>query len=134
MGLSRTAIEAKRYGVFTCENCSTLGDAARRMVEEDVSALVITDAQGSLSGIISRTDIIRAAITHEAWSDLPITDFSSPQVVTVTADATLRDVAMILLDRHIHRVVVVREENGLKRPVSVISAADIVYHLSKESY
>lgn len=133
MGLSQTVLEAKRYGVFTCENCATLGDAARRMVQEDVSALVITDAQGGVSGILSRTDIIRAAITHEAWAGLPIADFANPQVVTVTAEATLRDVGMILLDRHIHRVVVVREENGMKRPVSVISAADIVYHLSREN-
>lgn len=133
MGLNRTAIEAKRHEVFTCNNCSNLGDAAQRMVEEDVSALVITDARGDLAGILSRTDIIRAAITHETWSELPIADFVNPQVVTVAAEATLRDVAMILLDRHIHRVVVVREEDGIRCPVSVISAADIVYHLSQET-
>jgi CBS domain-containing protein len=134
MSLSRTAVEAKRYGVFTCENCTTLGDAARRMVEEDISSLVIIDANGGLAGILSRIDIIRAAIHSASWSELPIEDYANPHVVTVTAEATLRDVAAILLDHHIHRVVVVREENGLMRPISVISAADIVYHLNRESH
>jgi CBS domain-containing protein len=109
-----------------------LGEATRRMVAEDISALVIIDEHGALAGILSRTDIIRAAITNEAWAELPISQFSNPQVVTVTPEATLRDVGMVLLDRHIHRVVVVRDENGVKRPVSVISAADIVYHLNRE--
>jgi hypothetical protein len=36
-----------------------------------------------------------------------------------------------LLDHRIHRVVMVREEAGKKQPLSIISAADLVYHLAK---
>jgi hypothetical protein len=37
------------------------------------------------------------------------------------------------LDQQIHRVVAVREEGGKKRPISVVSAADIVYHMVKNN-
>jgi CBS domain-containing protein len=132
MSLDQTALEAKRYGVFTSESSMTLAEATRRMVVEDVSALVITDADGYLTGILSRTDVIRAAIQMQDWQDRLVEEFMNTDVVTVPIQATLRDVAEILLDHRIHRVVVIREDEGRKQPLSIISAADVVYHLAKD--
>ncbi len=131
MSLDQTALEAKRYGIFSSECCMTLAEATQRMVDEDVSALVVTDHEGNLAGILSRVDVIRAALLHEDWARRSVEEFMNPNVVTVPIQATLRDVAEILLDHRIHRVVVVREEDGKKQPLSVISAADLVYHLVK---
>lgn len=131
--LNQTALEAKRYGVFVCEHCMSLSDAVKQMVSEDISALVITDADGCLTGILSRTDLIRAAIEREEdWWEQPVGAYMNKDVITVPPDATLRDVGVILLDNRIHRVVVAYEEDGKKRPLSVISATDIVYHLAKD--
>ena len=129
---NQTALEAKRYGVFSCENCRTLGDAIRVMVSEDISALVIMDPEGYLIGLISRTDIIRAAIEHEEdWMHQAVADYMSRDVITVPPEATLHEVGMLLRERRIHRVVVTLDEEGKKKPLSVISDADLVYHLSK---
>ena len=132
MSLDQTALEAKRYGVLASECCVTLAEATQRMVEEDVSALVVTDEDGYLAGILSRIDVIRAALLHEDWANRPVEEFMNHEVVTVPMHATLRHVAEILLDHRIHRVVMVREEAGKKQPLSIISAADLVYHLIKD--
>jgi CBS domain-containing protein len=133
MMLNQTALEAKRYGVFICEHCMRLSDAVKQMVSEDISALVITDEDGYLAGILSRTDLIRAAIERgDDWWEQPVGAFMNKDVITVPPAATLRDVGVILLDNRIHRVVVAYEEGGRKRPLSVISATDIVYHLAKD--
>jgi CBS domain-containing protein len=132
MSLDQTALEAKRYGVLASERRVRLADATRHMVAEDVSALVITDQQGYLIGLLSRIDVIRAAIQQPDWAEQLVEEHMNADVVTVPIEASLRDVAEILLDHRIHRVVVVREEDGKKQPLSVISAADIVYHLAKE--
>lgn len=132
MSLDLTALEAKRYGVLASQCCVTLAEATRNMVAEDVSALVVTDKDGQLAGILSRIDVIRAAIQRPDWASQPVEAFMNTQVVTVPAQATLRDVAEILLHHRIHRVVVVREDQGKIQPLSVISAADIVYHLAKD--
>jgi CBS domain-containing protein len=132
MSLDQTTLEAKRYGVFATEYSMKLGAATQRMVEEDVSALVVTDEEGYLAGILSRIDVIRAALLHEDWADRRVEEFMNEDVVTVSMHATLRDVAEILLDHRIHRVVMVREEAGKKQPLSIISAADLVYHLIKD--
>jgi CBS domain-containing protein len=53
--------------------------------------------------------------------------------VTVNLDETLQTVMELLLDRHIHRVVAVSREPGGVRPVAVLSAADIVYHMANQA-
>ena len=54
------------------------------------------------------------------------------QVVTVGLQTSLKDVRSLLLDRQIHRVVVVRPEGDRLRPIAIVSAADLVYHMVKE--
>jgi CBS domain-containing protein len=132
MSLDQTALEAKRYGVLTTEYHTKLAEATRLMVEEDFSALVVVDEDGYLAGILSRIDVIRAALLHEDWADRRVEEFMHQDVVTVPIHATLRDVGEILLDHRIHRVVMVREEAGKLQPLSIISAADLVYHLTKD--
>jgi signal-transduction protein with cAMP-binding, CBS, and nucleotidyltransferase domain len=126
-----TIIQAKRYGVFTCREQVKLLTAARQMAEEDISALVVVDKDGYLLGIITRTDLMRALCEHEDWAKMPVEDYMSRQVVTVSPKDHLREVAQLLLDKGIHRVVAVQVEDGKPKPVAVISAADIVYHMSK---
>lgn len=127
----QTVIQAKRLGVFDCQEATLLGEAVRKMVAEDVSALVVVDQEGSLAGIVTRFDMLRALVEHEDWSDRPVADYMAREVVTVGQNTTLLEVADILLQRHIHRVVVARNEDGKQVPVAVVSAADLVYHMSR---
>jgi signal-transduction protein with cAMP-binding, CBS, and nucleotidyltransferase domain len=135
MKKSRTVLQAKRYGVYTCPPTCTLLEAARKMVTDDISALIVVNKDGSLAGVISRTDVLRAHLALEPWEKAPVRDYMSTQVVTVTPDDLLRDVAQHLIDRHIHRVVVVKPDpdTAQPRPVAVVSAADLVYHLVKDA-
>jgi CBS domain-containing protein len=126
-----TVLQAKRLEVFTLPLTATLRDAARRMVERQISSLVVVDDAGELQGVITRTDLIRAYLALDDWDAQPVTRYMTRDVITVTPQAVLRDVAHQLLDHHIHRVVVVSEEGG-RRPVSVVSSSDLIYHMLKE--
>ena len=127
----QTVLEAKRIGVFSCKTGTTLGDAARYMVSEDVSALVVTDEEGCLAGIITRTDLLRALLASSAWDVHTIDEYMIVDVVTVSPQTHLSQVAELLLQKHIHRVVVVRDDDGKSSPISVVSAGDLVYHMVK---
>jgi CBS domain-containing protein len=56
----------------------------------------------------------------------------STDVVTVDPHTLLKQVAELLLENKIHRVVVVREVNGRERPIAVVSDGDFLYHMVKE--
>jgi CBS domain-containing protein len=128
-----TVLQAKRFGVFSCHKGDTLFEAAQRMVEEDISTLVVVDENGFLAGIITRTDLMKAFVSLNDWEKHKVSDLMNPDVVTVTPQTNLMRVAEILLEQQIHRVVAVREEGEKKRPISVVSAADIVYHMVKNN-
>jgi CBS domain-containing protein len=132
MKQGRTVLEAKRYGIYGCRPDATLLQAARRMVEEDVSALVVVDDDGCLAGVISRTDMLRAHLERADWANQAVASHMSRDVVSVTGEDDLRSVARLLLEKHIHRVVVVRDDGGRRRPVAVISDADLVYHMLRD--
>jgi CBS domain-containing protein len=128
-----TVLQAKRFGVFTCSKNDTLSEAAQRMVEEDISALVVVDENGFLNGIITRTDLLKAFVSLEDWEKHKVSGLMNPDVVTVTPQTNLMRVAEILLEQQTHRVVAVQEEGGKKHPISVVTAADIVYHMVKNN-
>lgn len=124
-----TVAEAKRFEVFGCSPHHTLLEASQKMVSEDISALVIVDDAGDLCGVITRTDLLRAHLAHDDWMTRQVIDFMSTDVITVSPNATLYEVAQLLTEKHIHRVVVVRRQHNHLRPVAVISDSDLVYHM-----
>jgi CBS domain-containing protein len=125
-------MQAKRLGVLTCAADTSLVAAAQRMTGEDVSALVVVDEDGGLAGIISRTDLLRAWEKGGRWAERTVEQYMSRNVVTVGLETTLGEVTDLLLEGRIHRVVVVRQEGDKVRPVGVVSAADVVYHMLKQ--
>jgi CBS domain-containing protein len=132
MKKGHTVLEAKRYGVYSCYRNTPLLEAAQKMVTEDISSLVVLNDDGYLTGIITRTDVVRAYLQNDGWENFPVADFMSADVITVSPKATLAEVAKLLQERHIHRVVVVREEDGGKqRAVAIVSDSDLLYHMIK---
>ncbi len=127
-----TVSQAKRYGVFSCSHRSNLLQVARKMADEDVSALVVLDDEGYMVGLISRMDLLRARTQCAVWAEQPVEAWMSQQVVTVSPRDKLSYVTDLILTNHIHRVVAVQEDNGRKRPLAVISSADLVYHMMKD--
>jgi CBS domain-containing protein len=59
-----------------------------------------------------------------------VEQFMTRQVITVTPDTLLSDAALLLLGRHIHRVVVVRQEEEGLRPIAVLSDSDLVCEMA----
>jgi CBS domain-containing protein len=134
MSMDQTVLEAKRIGVYDCSIRCTLNEAAGRMLDEDISALVAVDDEGCLAGIITRVDLLRAWQESPDWRFDAVQQYMNPDVVSVTEEVCLDEVARILLEKHIHRVVVVRPTNeGKPRPIAVVSAADLIYHMASEN-
>ena len=129
-----SVMQAKRFGVWTTASTATLLEVAREMVERNISGLVVVDAQGCLEGLITRTDLVRAAHDRRNWMNLTANDYMVRNVVTVGLEDSLQDVMDLLIEHHVHRVVAVEPENNKLRPIAVLSAADVVYHMAQENY
>ncbi|MCO6452503.1 MAG: CBS domain-containing protein, partial [Caldilineales bacterium] len=121
-----------RLGISHCHPHTTLQKACSKITDEDISSLVVVDGEGFLEGIITRTDVLRAALAdREGWAERLVADCMTRNVVTVTPEIDLQQAAERLVEHGIHRVVVVQQEGDRLRPLAVVSDSDIVYHLCR---
>ncbi len=125
-----TVLEAKRLGVTTCRASVSLMHAACTMQENNISALVVVDGEGYLAGVITRTDLVRAGYERPDWPRQTVGAYMNTNVVTVRLDDRLETVMALLIERHIHRVVAVEAVGDKLKPMGVLSAADVIYHMA----
>ncbi|NOX61041.1 MAG: CBS domain-containing protein [Chloroflexi bacterium] len=127
-------LAAKRLGIWATPPHTSLHAVADILTEEDISSLVVVDDNGYLLGIITRTDLLRAALKRpNDWRNQPASAWMTTNVVTIDPDATLQAAAEKLLEHCIHRVVVAQREKDKWRPIAVVSDGDIIYHLARRT-
>ncbi len=106
-----------------------LEDAEVLMRERAVSGLPVVDADGTLVGVISRTDVVEdgtipmAILLRKVPSGLRVGELMSSPAITVETTDPLIEAARRMRDNRIHRLVAV-DDRG--RPVGVLSASDFV--------
>jgi CBS domain-containing protein len=130
--MGRLVSEGMHRGIIACSSDTPVQEVARILTEQDISALVVTDNQ-ALVGIISRTDVVNARLYEQYWTQwhsLTAAHIMTKDVLTVPADATLEHAGRLLMERHIHRLVVVEERDGRQIPIGVLSLTDIVRDLA----
>jgi CBS domain-containing protein len=122
----RLVDQVMHRGILDCQPGTPVAEVARRMVENDVSALIVTDEQGYLAGVVSRTDLVTLRAFEEYWAELTAEHAMVQQVVTISPQASLSKACRLIVERKIHRLVVVENEGDQLRPVGVLSQTDIV--------
>lgn len=102
-----------------------------RLEELDVSALAVIDSDRRPVGVVSRTDLVRAArrphrgaprLKALEFVDEAVSEIMRPGVITVEVDRPLAEVALLMVEERIHRVFVT-ERGSL---VGVTSTLDLM--------
>lgn len=103
---------------------TTIFDAAKLMVENNMGLLVICDAieRTKLAGVISERDIMKAIASGKELS-APVDEVSSKRVITVRASYDVAEAAKAMNKSRIRHVVVVDEQG---KPIGVVSMRDLV--------
>ena len=101
----------------------TVPDAARLMVERQVSGLPVVDAEGALIGIVTERDVL---LRHETIRC--VGDVMTRGVVTAEETADYMDLVEILLQHGIKRVPIVRDN----RLIGIVSRTDLLRGLIEE--
>jgi CBS domain-containing protein len=96
-----------------------------------ISGLPVT-VDGVVVGVISQTDLLNARSSEligANWDRVKVRHLMTRPAVTVHLATTITRAARLILDEHIHRVVVVDEEGA---PVGVLTASDLLLVLLPE--
>jgi predicted transcriptional regulator len=92
--------------IISVENNVSVFEAVSVMVNNDVGSVVVTQ-DGSPVGIITERDILKKCCNKELWSkDLKVEDFMSSPLITIEADKSLGEAALLMSDKEIRRLLV----------------------------
>ena len=123
--LIRQILAAKGSDVVTTHAEATVADVVKLLGEKGIGAVVVTDHDGGLSGIISERDITRGLAEHGAeLLDMKVGNIMTRDVVTCTPDDGIEKLMSEMTERRFRHLPVVADQ----RMIGIISIGDVVKH------
>lgn len=116
--------DVMKRGVVTCRVTATAEEMARIMIENGVSALVVTDERLDACGVVTKTDL--AGRYGEDLSAITAEDIMSGGVFAVSPLSPVDEAVRLMVSRRIHQLVVVTEASAHRRPVGIFTLTDAV--------
>ncbi len=109
--------------VCTIQPEASAQQAAQLLYQKRISGAPVVNAQGQLIGMITEADII-SKVSREG---LRVADIMTHELIVVTEETPVGEIAQLLTERKIKRVPVVRDG----RLVGIVSRADIVHAVAE---
>src|ERR687886_32940 len=98
----------------------TLGEAAAKMTEMGIGAVVVSDF-GRMIGILSERDIMRAVADRVHSSEARVREWMTPDPVTATPDTPVDEAGRTMLEHGFRHLPVVEGE----RAIGIVSLRDV---------
>jgi CBS domain-containing protein len=117
-GLATGLGQLLRLAPVTCAPDAPLGGVLRTMEQHRIGSIVVVDPGARPLGIFTRQDVIGRIVLPQRGLDTPIRDVMSAPAVTLPAEATAGDAALIMARRGIRHVVVVEPDGVIAGVVS----------------
>lgn len=113
--------------VHTVSVDTSLRDAGGMMLEHDIGSVIVVDDTNRLEGILTATDFIRVVAEETCEPNLTVAVSMSTNVITTTANESIRTVADVMIEHGFHHVPVVNETD---RIIGIITTTDLTAYLS----
>lgn len=145
-----TAADVMNPRVLTVRADMSVREAARYLVEHEITGAPVEGEDGSLVGVVSVVDVTEAAsegLSAAAYHgrpgffsrpqerplsprdleqledrELTVEEIMTPEIFTVAEDTPVSEVARRMLRDHLHRLLVVRDD----KPVGMVSTSDLL--------
>jgi CBS domain-containing protein len=104
---------------------ASVSDAELLLRSYRISGLPVV-ANGALVGVISQTDLLNARSSELIggnWARVRVRHLMSRPPVAVHLATTVEHAARLMLERHIHRLVVVDDDDA---PIGVVTTSDLL--------
>lgn len=125
-----TILKQKGNQVSTISSTSSLLDASHMLASKKIGAVVVSDGEGQVAGILSERDIVRAISKGgAAVLSSPVADMMTRDVITCTESETLDNIMQIMTRGRFRHLPVV---DSAGRLAGIISIGDAVkFHIGE---
>lgn len=97
-----------------------------------VHGLPVVDELGTLVGVLSETDLVRARTTEhmwEGWPGLKVRHLMTSPALTAIVTTPMEEAVRTMEECHVHRLIVVEEDE--ETPIGVVSMSDVVHAMAE---
>jgi CBS domain-containing protein len=117
-----TILASKGAKVVTIRPEQTLREALAMLAKHSIGALIVTDATGTLVGILSERDIVREAVRNERLFDLAVSSIMTRNVITGHPSDDVNAVANTMTSKRFRHLPVL--DGG--KVLAMVSLGDVV--------
>jgi CBS domain-containing protein len=110
--------------LVTCDPDQTVAEAARRMRDQQISSLVV---RARPPGLVTASDLRDRVLAAGLSGDTPVGAVMTAPLQTMSAEATLGEILLAMVDHGIHHLPLVREG----RLVGIVTDTDLLRHQSR---
>jgi CBS-domain-containing membrane protein len=151
--LALTAADVMSRDVLAIPRQMSLRAAAHQLVQAHVSGAPVIDERGRCVGVLSTTDLARwldrgeqaarrpvpaprcfcsdwQVIDPDGLPPDPVSRYMTADPVTAKADMRVGELARLMLDAHVHRVIIA---DPAGRPVGIVSTTDVLAAVAREA-
>jgi len=115
------AKEVMSKNLITVKPVAPTPDAAKTMIKNNISSLVVVDDDDKLKGIATKADI-SLYFASKGAGIYSVRDFMTPNPITVRQSQSIFLAVALMSENNISRIVVTDEEN---KPVGIITLTDV---------
>ncbi len=118
--------------LITLSNKSSIGETIKTMLDHQLGAIPLVDADGKLAGIVTERDIA-LSLAGMAGKET-VQDFMSPKVFTTTPGTPVGDACKIMVRNGLRRIPVVGGEADIskaaKKLLGILTSTDVIRFLN----
>ena len=108
-----TISEVMNTSVLTVDPTSSIGEAAEKMIEAGVGAVVVMEDMARIVGIITERDLMRAVAQRARAAEARVRQWMTESVVTIEPDTEIKDAAKMMFEKNFRHLPVVNKDGRL---------------------
>jgi len=118
-------------GVVSVPGDAPLADTIHLMRRRGITSVVVEPNAAGEWGIMTMRDVLEKVVRDDRQiAGLTVDEIATHPLLTITPEKTLAECAALMIERHIRRVVVTKQE----QPLGIISETDIFRYMEERSY
>ncbi len=112
-----TVADLMTKDVLTVEPSDTIGEAAEKMQDANVGAVVVVEDMVRIVGIVTERDLMRAVAQRARAAEARVRLWMTENPLTIEPETTVEDAAKIMFDNNFRHLPVVKDG----RPLGIVS-------------
>src|ERR1700759_4079308 len=102
-----TVAEVMNRNVLSVDPTASIGEAAEKMMDGGVGAVVVMEDMVRMVGIVTERDLMRAVAQRARAAEAKVRQWMTESVVTIEPDTEIHDAAKMMFKRNFRHLPVV---------------------------